>query len=111
MSEVEYEYETEAEMEAMGLDEEEKELLRSYNRGEWKSVPMTDGMRQEFEEAARNTLEILGKDHEITVKLSGRDLIGIRGKAFEQGVHYKALIAAVLHKYATGRLVEPEAGT
>ena len=104
------EYETEAEMEAMGLDEEEKELLRSYNRGEWKSVPLTDEKRREYEEAARNTLEILGKDHEITVKLSGRDLIGIRGKAFEQGVHYKELIAIVLHKYTTGKLVEPEAG-
>lgn len=97
-------YETEAEMEAMGLDEEEKELLRSYNRGEWQSVSMSDKELQGVEEAARNTLEILDQDHEITIRLPGSDLIGIRGMAFEQGVHCKALIAAVLHKYATGKL-------
>ena len=98
------EYETEADMEAMGLDEEEKDLLRSYNRGEWQSVPLTDEMLESYKKAAGNTQEILSKRHEITVNISGRDLIGIRGKAFEQGVHYKALIAAVLHKYATGKL-------
>ena len=100
------EYETEADMEAMGLDEEEKDLLRSYNRGEWQSVPLTDEMLENYKKAAGNTQEILSKHHEITVNISGRDLIGIRGKAFEQGVHYKALIAAVLHKYATGKLVD-----
>ena len=100
------ESETEAEMDAMGLDEEEKDLLRSYNRGEWQSAPMSDEELQQIKEAARNTLEILDQDHEITIRLPGRDLIGIRGMAFEQGVHYKALIAAVLHKYATGKLVE-----
>jgi len=101
-------YETEADMEVMGLNDEEKDLLRSYNRGEWQSVPMSDEELQQIKDAARNTLEILDQDHEITIRLPGRDLIGIRGKAFEQGIHYKALIAAVLHKYATGKLVDKE---
>ena len=106
MSKVEHEYETEAEMDAMGLDEEEKDLLRSCNAGEWQSVPLTDEMLESYKKAAINTREILSNDHEITVNISGRDLIGIRGKAIEQGVHYKALIAVVLHKYATGKLVD-----
>lgn len=70
-------YETEADMEVMGLNDEEKDLLRSYNRGEWQSVPMSDEELQQIKEAARNTLEILDQDHEITIRLSGRDLIGI----------------------------------
>lgn len=100
------EYETEADMEEMNLDEEEKDLLSSYNRSEWQSVPLTDEMLESYKKAAENTQEILSKHHEITVNISGGDLIGIQGKAFEQGVHYKALIAAVLHKYATGKLVD-----
>ncbi len=110
MSDVKDEYETEAEMEAMGLDEEEKELLHSFNCGEWKSVPLTDEKRREYEEAARNTLDILSKHHDVTITISGRDLIGLQGKAFEQGIHYKTLITTVLHQYSTGKLVERNTG-
>lgn len=78
-------YETEAEMEAMGLAEEEKELLRSYNRGEWQSAPMSDKELQGVGEAARNTLEILDQDHEIAIRLPGSDLIGIRGMPLSKG--------------------------
>ena len=103
------EYETEAEMEAMGLDEEEKDILCSFNQGEWAPVSITDEQREEYRESARNTLAILSQDHDVTVTISGRDLISLRGKAFEQGIHYKTLIATVLHQYSTGKLVERDA--
>ena len=106
MCNAEQEYETEAEMEAMGLDGEEKDILRSFNRGEWQPVSLSDAQREGYMETARNTLAILSQDHDVTVTISGRDLIGLRGKAFEQGIHYKTLIATVLHKYSTGKLVE-----
>lgn len=111
MSKVEHEYETEAAMEAMGLDEEEKDILRSYNRGEWRSVPLTDENRREYEETARNTLDILSKDHDVTITIPGKDLIGLQGKAFEQGIDYKTLISTVLHQYSTGKLVQRNAST
>ncbi len=111
MSDVKDEYETETEMEAMGLDEEEKDILRSYNCDEWRSVAMTDAQRQKYREAARNTIEVLSKDHDVTITISGRDLIGLRGKAFEQGIDYKTLITTVLHQYSTGKLVERNTGT
>ena len=110
MSDVKDKYETESEMEAMGLDEEEKDLLRSYNSGQWRSVAITDAQHQGYTEVARNTLDILSNDHDVTITISGRDLIGLRGKAFEQGIHYKTLITTVLHQYSTGKLVERNTG-
>ncbi len=110
MSKVKHEHETEAEMAAMGFDEEEKDILRSYNREEWKSTPISDEKRTTINEAARTTLETVSKNHDVTVTISGSDLIGIQSKAFEQGISCKALIATVLHKYAKGELVERETG-
>ena len=38
------------------LDEEEKEMLASVERGEWKSVPKIKAMRKNVQQAAANYL-------------------------------------------------------
>jgi hypothetical protein len=38
------------------LDEEEKEMLASVERGEWKSVPKIKEMRKNVQQAAANYL-------------------------------------------------------
>lgn len=84
------------------LDEEEKEILESFEKGEWKSVG--DKTRraelQSYAKAAR------AKDKRITLRLSSLDLDAIQAKAIEEGIPYQTLIASVLHKFATGRLVD-----
>ncbi len=106
MNEIEENHETEAEMQDMGLDDLEKDVLRSFNDGNWRSVPNSEEMRKSLKRAAEDSLKELNREHKLTVTLAGRDFIGIRGKAIDSGVSYEELIASVLHKYAAGELVE-----
>ncbi|MBP1150703.1 MULTISPECIES: hypothetical protein [Methylocaldum] len=48
----------------------------------------------------------LAKDKRVNIRISSRDLEDIQAKAAEEGIPYQILMASVLHKYVTGRLVE-----
>ncbi|MBL8226586.1 MAG: BrnA antitoxin family protein [Chromatiales bacterium] len=81
----------------------EAELLASYEAGEWVSVARSRADLRKFEEMARATL---AKDQRINIRLSSPVLAALRARAAEEGMPYQTLIASVLHKFATGRLVE-----
>lgn len=84
--------------------ESEKELLASYEKGEWRSIK-TPAMVSRYREYARATLV---KDKRVNIRLSSRDLKDIQVRAAEEGMPYQTLMASVLHKYLTGRLLEPK---
>lgn len=50
--------------------------------------------------------ETLKKNKRINIRVSERDLEGVQKKAIEEGLPYQTLIASVIHKYVSGRLVE-----
>jgi predicted DNA binding CopG/RHH family protein len=81
----------------------EAELLASYEAGEWVSVVRSRADLRKLEEAARATL---AKDQRINIRLSSPVLAALRARAIEEGMPYQTLIASILHKFATGRLVE-----
>ena len=81
---------------------EEKELIASVERGEWKPVKNRDKELLRYREAARETLK---KDARINIRLTRRDLFNLKSKALREGVPYQTLVASVLHKYLTGQLV------
>lgn len=83
------------------LDKEEKEMLVSVERGEWKSARLTSEGLQRYLRYARNTLR---KNSRINIRVSQNDLEAIRIKAVQEGIPYQTLIASVLHKYVAGRL-------
>jgi len=85
----------------MKLDKEEKELLASFKRGEWKSVKNLSVAKKHFQEVARETLR---KDKRINIRLSQKDLEGIQSKAAREGIPYQTLIASVIHKFIVGDL-------
>ena len=87
------------------IDNEEKELLKSYDRAEWISTDNFQEQRKRYQRYARNTFL---KNKRINIRLSERDLINIKAKSLEEGIPYQSLISSVLHKYLTGRLVETE---
>jgi hypothetical protein len=59
--------------------------------------------RSELREAARNTLR---KEKRINIRLSAKDLFDIQAAAAEEGMPYQTLIASIIHKYATGNLID-----
>ena len=85
------------------LNREEKEILDSYESGEWKSVLNTDEKIISYVEIAKNTLR---KDKRINIRISERDLHEIKRKAVSEGIPYQTLISSVLHKFLNGRFVE-----
>jgi predicted DNA binding CopG/RHH family protein len=85
------------------IDQEEIELLESYEREEWKSVKDFDTQAQRYRAFAQATMR---KDARVNIRISTKDLDALQSKAFEEGIPYQTLIASILHKYITGRLVE-----
>lgn len=81
------------------LDAEEKDLLESYERGEWETVP---NLKEEIEFAKKAAANSLRKDARINIRISSVDLEYLKQKAVYEGMPYQTLIASVLHKYAAG---------
>jgi predicted DNA binding CopG/RHH family protein len=42
----------------------------------------------------------------VNIRIARRDLEGIQKRALAEGIPYQTLIASVLHKYVSGRLVD-----
>lgn len=84
------------------IDDDELGMLAAFEQGKLRSVA-TKAELQKLKAAARATAL---KDRRVNIRLSSIDLGDIQVKALEQGVPYQTLIASVLHKYVSGRLVE-----
>ncbi len=94
-------------MNSAKLDREEKELLESFERGEWTSIRDRKAEISRLGAAARAALR---KNRRINIRLSERDVNGLQAKAAEEGMPYQTLIASVLHKYLTGTLLPGKTG-
>lgn len=83
------------------LDQEEKDLMESIEREEWRSVKNIKQEKEKAIAAARNTLK---KDKRINLRLTEKDYRQIQIKAIEEGVPYQTLISSIVHKYLNGSL-------
>ena len=86
----------------------EQEILASFERGEWKPVRNQKGEIARLRAAAQATLL---KNKRVNIRISSRDLEGLQARAAEEGVPYQTLMASVLHKFVSGRLVEAQRRT
>ena len=84
-------------------DDEEKEILGSYDRGEWRPVKNQEQEMKRLGEYARNTLR---KDKRINIRMSSKDLDQVQAIAAEEGIPYQTLLSSIIHKYVSGRLLE-----
>lgn len=87
----------------MQFDEEELQILQDFERGEFQSIRHFKRVKQEMEDAARNTLL---KDKRINIRISSRDLKHLQRRAAREGVPYQTYISSSLHKLVSGRLKE-----
>ena len=93
----------------MTLDADERALLESVERGEWRSTgdlsrASVSGLARERIRYAQQAAATFKKDRRVNIRISSRDLDAIQKRALEEGLPYQTLMASVLHKYATGRL-------
>ncbi len=87
----------------MKLDAEEKDILESVDRGEWRSSGATKRDKGRYIRYAKATFR---KDRRLNIRISSKDLEAIQKRALEEGLPYQTLISSLLHKYASGRLRE-----
>lgn len=65
------------------LDEEELQILRDFERGEFESIQHFRAERRSLEAAARRTLQ---KDKRINIRISSRDLEKLQKRAAMEGI-------------------------
>ncbi len=87
----------------MKLSKEEKELIDSVERGQWKTIPNFKKEAKRYQEYARATFR---KDKRVNIRISEKDLVNIQKRAIQEGLPYQTLISSILHKFVNGRLVE-----
>ena len=83
------------------LDQEEKDLMESIEREEWRSVKNIKIEKEKAIAAARNTSK---KDKRINLRFTQKDYRQIQIKAIEEGIPYQTLISSIVHKYLNGSL-------
>ena len=92
-------------MKKKNVDNEEKDILDSYERGQWRPVKNRKREIKRLQQYARNTLQ---KDKRINIRMSSKDLDRVRVIATQEGIPYQTLISSIVHKYVSGYLKEKE---
>jgi len=82
----------------------EKDILESYENDEWVVSKDSEDVKKQFAEYAKITFK---KNKRINIRISEKDLLDLKVKSLEEGMPYQTLVSSILHKYVTGRLVEP----
>ncbi|MGO9481400.1 MAG: antitoxin [Candidatus Kryptoniota bacterium] len=81
------------------VDKEEKDLIESYEKGEWRPIKKTG--RKVYVKAARDSVS---KNKRINIRLTQKDYHDIQVKALREGIPYQTLISSLIHKYNKGEL-------
>ena len=90
-------------MSKIKLDKEEKDILDSFERGEWKQFKNFKAEVKKHQEYARKTLK---KDKRVNIRISSKVLEEIQAVAVENGIPYQTLMASILHRYVHGSLID-----
>jgi len=85
------------------LSKEEKEILSSFEKGEWVPVTNFSKRKKELIDYARNTMK---KDKRLNIRISERDLLELQRKAIKEGLPYQTYVSSIIHKFVNGSLVE-----
>jgi len=88
------------------LTNEELDILESFEKGEWKSVPNIKKRKEELKQYTRATLR---KDKRVNIRISERDLQELQRQAVHEGLPYQTFISSILHKFVNGNLLERSA--
>jgi predicted DNA binding CopG/RHH family protein len=83
------------------LDEEEKDLIESFENNDAPLVSLlTPRRRREIEAMARATIN--DARSKISLRVPQGDLTRLKSKAMQEGVPYQTLINSLIHKYVSG---------
>jgi len=84
------------------LDAYEQEIEDALDFKKLKSVKNVKAKIAELKAAAINHR----RDKQINIRISSRDLLGLKEAAAHEGMPYQTLIASILHKYVAGHVIQ-----
>jgi len=87
----------------MKLTKEEKELTKSLDKGEWRTIP---NLKEEIKRSKAYAKATIIKDRRMNIRIAKKDLDSLKVKAIEEGIPYQTLVSSIIHKFLSGRLVE-----
>lgn len=80
------------------LDSEEKQILKDFEEGKYKSTKKAQSKKSELKKSASNTL---GKSKNINIRLSQKDLLKLKSKAATEGIPYQTMVSSILHRFVS----------
>ena len=78
------------------LDEEEKQILDDFEKGEFRPIK---NEKQEIERFRQVAAATLSKSKNINIRLTEKDLLKIKAKAAEMGIPYQTLVSSIIHRF------------
>src|SRR5437016_1979340 len=85
------------------IEKQEKTILDDFEEGEFASV---DNAKEELKLAKQAASNFMKRDSRVNIRISGTDLNMVRRIAIQEGLPYQTLLASVIHKFVTGRLLD-----
>ena len=85
------------------LDKYEKDILESFEKGEWEPIDDLEKEKERLSKIAKNTYL---KNKRINIRISEWDLIRLKAKSMKEGIPYQSLVSSLIHQYITGKLVK-----
>jgi predicted DNA binding CopG/RHH family protein len=83
------------------IDNEEKEIIESYEKWEWKQVPNFETRKEELKKLFANNIN---SKKAISIRLLENDISKLKSKAIQEWIPYQTLISSIIHKYANWNL-------
>jgi len=90
-------------MKKIVFSQEQKNLLDSFERGEWRFIV---NRKREISRHIETARAAINRYRRINLRMSCRDFMALETRAVEEGIPYQTFIANILHKFITGRLEE-----
>ena len=84
------------------LNRAERDILESFERGEWTPIPNVETEKKRARESALRTL----KKQRLHIEISSKDFVRVQKRAIKEGVRSEALISKVVHQYVSGQLID-----
>src|SRR5208337_5074978 len=80
----------------MKLYKDEKELSKSIENEEWRSIK---NLEKEMEKARAIARATGTKDERMNIRMNRRDMMALKTRALERGVPYQTLVSSILRRW------------
>lgn len=83
------------------IDDYEKSLMNYTETEDFSPIANETELKEYFSKVAQETLK---KDQRMNIRMSERDMKGLKALAIQEGIPYQTLASSILHKHVVKHL-------